>query len=174
MDYKQELQYFILQYTPTTLKQLKRKDNTQETSSYRNAIWYMLSLETTLSLSQIGKIFDRDHTTILSGQNRMKYMIANEPDMAEFVREMVEEFKEFKKASGHQFEGQANKLVIPKRRKKSHPNIYSAKPKSETTKTRSCLRCGKNFKSHGPGNRLCPEHSNVSSNSFNTENTVRF
>ena len=43
-----------------------------------------------MSLPQIGKIFNRDHTTVLHGCNQIANAIKNDPSMASVVNDLKE------------------------------------------------------------------------------------
>ncbi len=76
--------------TPEDIKGTQKMKNIKDA---RNVAMYAIKEETTLSLSQIGEFFGRDHSTVHSNVNRVKSQMSTDPVFEAKVGEVMKEIK---------------------------------------------------------------------------------
>ena len=74
-----------------SVDELKDKSRKQNIAHARNMAIYAIREKTSLSLESIGKIFSRDHTTILNSIERIKYEIEQDTVVAHEINEIYKD-----------------------------------------------------------------------------------
>lgn len=82
----------VAYWRSTTVEAMTGKGRTQNEAQARQLVWYVLRQTTPMSLPELGRLFDRNHTTVLSGINRiaehMRVVPDNYPWMAQLIQEV--------------------------------------------------------------------------------------
>ena len=73
------------------VSEMKDKSRKQNIAFARNMAIYTIREKTSLSLESIGRIFNRDHTTILNSIERIKYEIETNPSVARDINEIFKD-----------------------------------------------------------------------------------
>ena len=77
-----------------TRDQLKGKRRTNSVALPRQIAMYLMRRQTTLSLSEIGRFFDRDHTTVIHACGKIERLLAEDRTMRERIERLAEDIQE--------------------------------------------------------------------------------
>jgi chromosomal replication initiator protein len=77
-----------------TREQLKGKRRTNSVALPRQVAMYLMRRQTTLSLSEIGRFFDRDHTTVIHACSKIERLLAEDRTMKDTVERLAEDIQE--------------------------------------------------------------------------------
>lgn len=83
----------VSRHFSVSVDEIKGTQKTQNIKDARNVAMYAIKEETSLSLSQIGDIFKRDHSTVHSNVNRVKSQMTSDPVFDAKVGEIMKEIK---------------------------------------------------------------------------------
>ena len=74
------------------VEDIKSKKKTDNIANARHIAIYLIRNITDLSLKEIGKIFDRDHSTVLSSLNKVELNIKTMKNTASEIKKLKKEF----------------------------------------------------------------------------------
>jgi chromosomal replication initiator protein len=77
-----------------TRDQLKGKRRTNSVALPRQIAMYLMRRQTTLSLSEIGRFFDRDHTTVIHACSKIERLLAEDRTMRDTIERLAEDIQE--------------------------------------------------------------------------------
>jgi len=77
-----------------TRDQLKGKRRTNSVALPRQIAMYLMRRQTTLSLSEIGRFFDRDHTTVIHACSKIERLMAEDRTMKDTIERLAEDIQE--------------------------------------------------------------------------------
>ncbi len=77
-----------------TRDQLKGKRRTNSVALPRQIAMYLMRRQTTLSLSEIGRFFDRDHTTVIHACSKIERLVAEDRRMRDTIERLAEDIQE--------------------------------------------------------------------------------
>jgi len=77
-----------------TRDQLKSKRRTNSVALPRQIAMFLMRRQTTLSLSEIGRFFDRDHTTVIHACSKIERLMAEDKPMRETIDRLAEHIQE--------------------------------------------------------------------------------
>ncbi len=77
-----------------TRDQLKGKRRTNSVALPRQVAMFLMRRQTTLSLSEIGRFFDRDHTTVIHACSKIERLMAEDRPMRESIDRLAEHIQE--------------------------------------------------------------------------------
>ena len=77
-----------------TRDQLKGKRRTNSVALPRQIAMFLMRRQTTLSLSEIGRFFDRDHTTVIHACSKIERLTAEDRMMKDAVERLAEDIQE--------------------------------------------------------------------------------
>ncbi len=77
-----------------TRDQLKGKRRTNSVALPRQIAMYLMRRQTTLSLSEIGRFFDRDHTTVIHACTKIERLLASDRPMRDSIERLAEDIQE--------------------------------------------------------------------------------
>ena len=83
----------VCRHFSVTVEDVKGTQKLQNIKDARNVAMYAIKEETSLSLSQIGDVFNRDHSTVHSNVNRVKSQMESDPVFDAKVGEIMKEIK---------------------------------------------------------------------------------
>ena len=83
----------VCKHFSITVTDIKSSQKLQNIKDARNVAMYAIKEETSLSLSQIGDVFGRDHSTVHSNINRVKSQMSSDPVFDAKVGEIMKEIK---------------------------------------------------------------------------------
>ena len=83
----------VSQHTGVSEEEIKGKKRTKEIAMARHICIYILRTETELSFPSIGKIFARDHSTIMYSIDLVQNRIENDPSFEKEMNELIAELK---------------------------------------------------------------------------------
>lgn len=81
----------VTDFTGVTIEKMMSTARASYVSDSRFIMWYMLRKFTKMTLTDIGVMFNRDHTSVMYGENRCKDLIKTEPDFRNKVRFMEQQ-----------------------------------------------------------------------------------
>ncbi|MEP7028021.1 MAG: helix-turn-helix domain-containing protein, partial [Candidatus Eisenbacteria bacterium] len=77
-----------------TREQLKGKRRTNSVALPRQVAMFLMRRQTTLSLSEIGRFFDRDHTTVIHACSKIERLMIEDRMMRESIDRLAEHIQE--------------------------------------------------------------------------------
>jgi len=77
-----------------TREQLKGKRRTNSVALPRQIAMYLMRRQTTLSLSEIGRFFDRDHTTVIHACSKIERLLVEDRPMRDSIERLAEDIQE--------------------------------------------------------------------------------
>ena len=123
---------------------------TSDLTKPRFCAFIIFKEHTPRSLADVGRVFNKDHASIIYGLRRAVDLLSSDEDFKELHKKTMDRITQIQDRS----EILLN-TVNPKR--------YQKPQTKKTITTRHCLKCSKEFNSSGPGNRLCSHCSTQAS-----------
>jgi chromosomal replication initiator protein len=80
----------VAQHYGITREQLKGKRRTASVALPRQMAMSLMRRQTTLSLSEIGRFFDRDHTTVIHACDKIERLKVTDRQMRDTVERLAE------------------------------------------------------------------------------------
>ncbi|MGH7724759.1 MAG: chromosomal replication initiator protein DnaA [Candidatus Eiseniibacteriota bacterium] len=80
----------VAQHYGITREQLRGKRRTNSVALPRQIAMYLMRRQTTLSLSEIGRFFDRDHTTVIHACDKIERLRGSDRPMRDTVEQLAE------------------------------------------------------------------------------------
>ena len=74
-----------------TREQLKSKRRTNSVALPRQVAMFLMRRQTTLSLAEIGRFFDRDHTTVIHACSKIERLMREDRMMKDAIERLAEE-----------------------------------------------------------------------------------
>lgn len=78
----------VVDFTGVTVEKMTSNARATNVSDARFIMWYMLRKFTKMTYTDIGVMFERDHTSVMYGENRCRNLVDTEKEFREKVRFM--------------------------------------------------------------------------------------